>query len=117
MNITTLLTNYWEDMVKPDATVMRKYFHSDAMIYLHDAKEKLSVDEFITEHCHYFDDTYKATVFRIDELKNGQFVTITFVGAKTWLDPKESPYTVSFETSFFTLNDDHKILESQKFSR
>jgi len=106
MDITTFLTNYWKDIARENREAFVGYFHSKAVIYLHDSNEKLTPETYMTDDSGYKGD-WQVTVDRINRLENDQVVTITFHRSKSW---------TGFITSFFTLKDDRIIELHEYFS-
>ena len=104
MDITTFLTNYWEHVARKNREAFVGYFHSEAVIYLHDTNEKLTPETYMTHSSEYEGD-WQVAVDRIDQLENGQVVTITFHRSESW---------IGFITSFFTL-EDGKIIELHEY--
>ena len=102
-----ILKKYWIIMEQRDISVkqeMYDFFHANAKIYLHDTNELLTREELI-DYNFEFDQEWYVAIDRIDELVNGQFVTITFHRSKNW---------IRFITSFFTFTHD-KISELHEY--
>ena len=102
MNITQILTSYWEDQEKKDKEAFLNYFHKEAVIFLHDTNEKLKPNDYMSGE---YDHDWQMAIDRIDQLENGQVVTVTFHRSPNW---------IGFITSFFTFKDD-KIIELHEY--
>ena len=104
MNMTTFLTNYWNDMVNRDGVKLHEYFKPTATIYLHDVNEISDVSSMIGFNCR-ISGNLSIAIDKIEKLENGQFVTVTFHRTEDW---------VGFIISFFTLEND-KIIELHEY--
>ena len=104
MEITTFLTNYWEDVANKKGNTLPNYFNSEANIYLHDTNELLTVDDW-SDYIGSYKGDWHTTIDRVERLENDQVMTITFHRSKSW---------IGFITSFFTFKDD-KITELHEY--
>lgn len=104
MDITKVLTSYWQHIANHDEERIRDFFDPNAKSYLHDSNEILTVDDWVN-HLNGSSGDWQMTIDRIDKLINGQVVTITFHRSPSW---------VGFITSFFTFKKD-KIIELHEY--
>jgi len=106
MNKVKFLTTYWQAVEQKNKSEFLTYFHEDAMIYLHDTNDEFPPEYYIREEDDFGND-WHTTVDRVEELKSGQIMTITFHRSSDW---------IGFVTSFFTFQDEKIIKLHEYFS-
>jgi len=94
------LIKYW----KKQPEEVKHFFHSEALSYLHDSNEVLTVDDWVAHFSELADD-WDTTVDRIETLGENCYMTITFHRSPSWN---------GFVTSIFTINDG-KITELHEY--
>jgi hypothetical protein len=82
MDKRQLAIEYWREVAAQNASNLKSYFASDAIINWHNTNEQFSVDEFIVANCEYPGD-WLGHVEKIEKVSDNLIITVARVWAAT----------------------------------
>lgn len=82
---------FWESIIQQNESLLRSFFHKDAIIRWHCTNELFSVEEYIRANCDY-PGIWQGRIERIEKLEN----LVILIGQVSPIDNSSSNHVVTF---------------------